>query len=395
MAELKDTELHSVDIDAELPDGVIKRFGKRRKIIIAAAAAFVLLAGGCMFLTHHTFSSYITTDTIEFDNSSNNDYAKFGDNILKYSRDGAALLDEEGNQMWNQAYQMSKPVVAMNGNSFIIADQGGNTIEVFDEAGEKGSIRTGLPIEKVSVSGQGITAAILSGDSAAEIICYDTAGNILVEDKVTVSKNGYPVDVALSDDGTMLLVSCLLMESRGISTRLVYYDFSDNTASKSEKMTMERVIEDTVFPEVFYMKDGMSAAIGEYSFLIYGKGAEPQLLQEIKLDKEIHSVAYSDEYIAFVLENPEGDAPYELRVYNTNGKIIGSTEFKGDFSKVLLDGRTIILDAGTSCKIFTVKGVCVYDGALEDDTSGILPVSGIFKYAIMRDEGISIIRLIK
>lgn len=395
MTELKDTELYSADFDHALPNGVRKKVGKRKKIITGIVIAAAILVGGWLFLTHHTFRSYLISDSIEFDNSSNNDYVKFGKHILKYSRDGAALLDEEGNQLWNQAYQMSEPVIAQNGASLIIADRGGNTIEIFDENGERGSIRTGLPIEKAAVSSQGITAVILSGDSAAEIICYDTAGNVLVEDEITVSKSGYPVSIALSDDGTMLFVSYLIMESGGVSTRLVYYDFSDNTAAKSEKMTWERVIEDTVFPEVFYMKDGISAAVGEYSLLIYGEGSEPSLLQEIRLDKQIRSIAYSDEYIALVLENTEGDNPYELRVYNINGKILGSIEFKGDFSKIILDGETIVLDAGASCKIFHVKGICIYDGTLEEDASGILPVTGIFKYAIMRDDGIIIIRLIK
>ena len=122
MAELKDTELRLSAINEELPDGVIKKFGKRKKVITGIVIAAAVLVGGGIFLTHHTFSSYLKSDMIEFDNSSNNDYAKFKDNILKYSRDGAALLDEEGNQLWNQAYQKSNPNVAKKGDSFIIAD---------------------------------------------------------------------------------------------------------------------------------------------------------------------------------------------------------------------------------------------------------------------------------
>lgn len=395
MTKKKDTELHLVDLNEELPGGVMKNYTNRKRILIAVAVIVLLIIGGCYFLTHHTFSSYLKSDMIEFDNSSNNSYVKFGENILKYSRDGAALLDEAGSQIWNQAYEMAKPIAEINGDSAIIADQGGNTIEVFGTDGERGSIRTVLPIEKVAVSGQGITAAILSDESSAVINCYDTAGNVLVEDKVSVSKSGYPVDLALSEDGTMLFVSYLLMESKGISSRLVYYDFSTNTSDKTEKMVSEKVIEDTIYPEIFFMQKGIFAAVGEYGFLIYSGGSEPKVSQEIQLDKEIRSVVHSDEYIAFVLENTEGDNPYELRVYDRNGKIVGSIEFKGDFSRVILDNTTIVLDAGTSCKIFTVKGICVYDGALEEDSSGILPVSGLFKYAVMKDDGLLIIRLIK
>jgi hypothetical protein len=333
--------------------------------------------------------------TVEFDNSSNNSYIKFGDDILKYSRDGAALLDEDGNQVWNQAYQMSNPVTAKKGDSVIIADQGGNTIEIFDGEGLRGEIQTGLPIEKATVSSQGITAVILSNDAAAKIICYDTAGNILVENDVVVSENGYPVSLALSEDGCTLMVSYLLMDSSGMTSNLVYYDFSENTEDKDDKVTTEKEVADAVVPEVFYMKDGVSAAVGEGELLFFDKGSAPTVRTEIKLKKEIHSVAYSDEYVALVLENTKGKLPYELRIYDTNGKMTGSMNFKGDFSGITVDGKNVILDAGSSCKIASVKGICLYDGELEDGASAILPVRGLFKYAVMKDDGIQTIRLLK
>lgn len=395
MKKFEDTELKLVEQDKELPDGVRKKHRINKKLVVAVLLICIIVIGGWAFLTHHTFGDYIVTSTIEFDNSSNNSYTKFGDYILKYSRDGAVLLDEDGSQIWNQPYQMSNPVTAKNRQSVVIADQGGNAIEIFDQEGVKGEIQTALPIEKVSVSSQGIVAAILSDDTSAKIICYDTAGNILVENKVAVTETGYPIAIALSEDGCTLAVSYLLAESGGISSRLVYYDFSENTENQAEKATTEENVENFVVPEVFYMDGGMSAAVGEGQLLIFSSGSAPKAAYSIKLDKEIHSVAHSDKYIALVLENTEGKLPYELRVYNTSGKITGSLNFKGDYSGISLDGKTIILDAGTSCKMISVKGICMYDGDLNEGASGVIPLSGMFQYAVMKDNGIEIIRLIK
>lgn len=386
-------EIDEIDQTEESMDADIYS-GKNKKVfIISACAIVVFVIFSFFFFKYHTFHRYIESKSIEFDNSSNNDYVKFGKSIFKYSRDGAALLNEDGEQIWNVAYQMSKPLVASRGDTLVVADQGGNSMELFGKDGEKGSVKTSMPIQKIDVSTQGITAAILSADSSAEIFCYDTSGNILVEDQVNISKAGYPIDVTISDDGTRLFVSYLLMESRGISTKLVLYDLSDETSD--EKVAIDEVIEDTVFPELFYMKSNIIAAVGEYSIHIYNGGKETKLLQEIKLDKEIHSVVHSEDYIVLILGNQEGENPYELRVYNTSGKIIGSKEFKGDYSKVIFEDGKIILDAGTSCKIFDIKGICHFDGNLEGDASGILPVSGMYKYALMRNEGITIIRLMK
>lgn len=390
-----DTDLRTADMEKSLPEGVIKKRGVNKKIIIAVILICAAAIGVWVFLTHHTFGGYFTTSTAEFDNSSNNSYMKFEDKILKYSRDGAVLLEEDGGQVWNQPYQMSDPVAVKNGESVVVADQGGNLIEIFGEEGVKGEIQTGLPIEKVAVSNQGITAAILSNDTSAKIICYDTAGNVLVEDQVSVAETGYPISVALSEDGCTLMVSYLLTENSGISSRLVYYDFSENTENQAEKAVAEHMVEDSVVPETFFMNDGISAAAGEGRLLIFSNNSAPDAAHDIKLDKEIHSVAHSGEYIGLVLENTEGKLPYELRVYNKDGKSVGSLNFKGDFSRMTLEGETVVLDAGTSCKLISVKGICMYDGALDEGAVSILPVRGLFKYAVMKNDGIQIIRLIK
>lgn len=49
----------------------------------------------------------------------------------------------------------------VNEDVFAIADVGGNTIMIFQKSGLKGEIETTLPIEKISVSNQGIVSAIL------------------------------------------------------------------------------------------------------------------------------------------------------------------------------------------------------------------------------------------
>ncbi len=57
---------------------------------------------------------------------------------------------------------------------------------VFTEDGLKGEIETTLPIEKISVSNQGIVSAILKNENTPRIISYDATGNILVEQQITL-----------------------------------------------------------------------------------------------------------------------------------------------------------------------------------------------------------------
>ena len=137
--------------------------------------------------------------------SANNSYMQFADGVLKYS--GMGLLSgSEGRGTVESCLSDSEPFLDVNEKSAAIADKGGNDIIVFQEDGLKGEIHTTLPIEKINVSEQGIVGAILKNDASAKVMCYDTAGNVLVEHKTSLSGTGYPLDVSLSEDGEVMQV---------------------------------------------------------------------------------------------------------------------------------------------------------------------------------------------
>ena len=76
-------------------------------------------------------------------------------------------------------------------------------------------------------------AAVLKDEVSPKVMCYDSTGNILVENKVSAAKDGYPVEIALSNDGTTLIVSYLHVQSGALASNVVYYNFGD--AGREEK----------------------------------------------------------------------------------------------------------------------------------------------------------------
>ena len=81
--------------------------------------------------------------------------------VLKYSKDGIALVNRKGDEEWNQPYQIKNPIVnTWQDEAVVVADKGGNTIMVMDKKGLKGEMQTALPVERVSVSSQGIVCAV-------------------------------------------------------------------------------------------------------------------------------------------------------------------------------------------------------------------------------------------
>ena len=85
-------------------------------------------------------------------------YERFGDNLIKYTKDGASYLDRSGKAVWSISYQLKSPICYVNGDYAAIADQQGNAIYICDKNGCQGQATTILPILRVSVSAYGVAA---------------------------------------------------------------------------------------------------------------------------------------------------------------------------------------------------------------------------------------------
>ena len=164
-----------------------------KKTALIAAVVVALAVGVYLLINLQTYTSARALDTYTVSGASGSAYGQFADGVLKYSRDGISYLNQHGEEMWNQPYQMKNPVVDVNGSSAAVADKGGNAVLVFNEEGVRGETQTNLPIERVRVSEQGIVSVILTDENEARVLCYDAAGNLLVENKTSMNGTGYPL----------------------------------------------------------------------------------------------------------------------------------------------------------------------------------------------------------
>lgn len=390
------TELNSEDNPIEYMGEQIKqrktRF--RRRVIISVAAVLAAVVGVYLLIHLQTYTAARASDTYAIKGAANNSYEEFAGGVLKYSRDGVAYLNHKGEEEWNHPYQIKNPSLDVCEESAALADKGGNDIMVFQKGGLKGEIHTTLPIEKISVSEQGIVSAILKNESAPKVICYDTAGNVLVEMKASLAGSGYPVDVALSADGEVMLVSYLYTQNGKISTRIVYYNFGQAGEEKADHQVAAKEYEGTIMPSAFFMKGKISAVAGDDRLVIYKGLDKPEEQVTVEIKKEIKSVFHNDKYIGMVLKN-EGKEGYELRLYNTGGRQIMSEDFTGDYSKTKLCNSQVIMYDGKKCRIFLRTGVRKFDGELRSNILEMFPVAGVNKYIVMNADGMEAVRLVK
>ena len=370
-----------------------RKTARRKTIIMAVTIAAIAIA---IFLVVYlqTYTKVRVSDTYAKAGAAEGNYEQFAQGVLKYSRDGISYLNQKGEEKWNQSYQIKNPFVVVNDVSAIAADKGGNDILVFQEDGLKGEIHTTLPIEKASVSEQGIVCAVLKNGAAPVIMCYDTAGNVLVEHKTSVTGTGYPMDAAISPDGKILQVVYLYTQDGKLTSRVGYYNFGEEGENQTDRQVLHEEYDDTVMATGFFMTQKISAAVGDNRLVIYKGDKSPKKSAEVKIDKEIKSVFHNTKYIGMVLKN-EGKGGYELRLYNTSGKQVFSKDFTVDYNNIKICGSQVIMYDGRQCCIFMKNGIKRFEGEMDNNILEMFPVAGVNKYIVMNANGMEIVRLVK
>lgn len=370
------------------------KFQLWKRMILTIITLIAAVVSTWLLLEVQTYTRVRTIQDYAVAGLENGNYTQYSNGILKYSRDGIAFLNKKGEEQWNQAYQIKTPFLDINKDSVAVADKGGNDILVFNKEGLKGEIHTNYPIERIAVSQNGIVAVILKNGNTPKIVCYDSAGNVLVEHRTSLNGVGYPIGMAISPGGTRLQLSYLCVEDGVQATRVSYYDFSKTAKEQKKNLIAEKIYKNAVIPASFFLDERTSVLIGDGSFMIY-KGADaPKQVQMIELNKEIKSFFHDEKYLGFVLKN-SGEEGYELRLYNMNGVQKLSETFKGEFSNVKVSRDNVIMYEGKNCMMFSPWGVKKFDGVMDKDIMEILPLSGINKYLMMNADGIEEIRLVK
>lgn len=370
-----------------------KKNRKKLALVIAAFVVFivaVLAVCGYLFLKQ-TYSQMELLDTYTECASDNSNYIYFSKCVLKYSRDGVALFNKKGEELWNHPCQMQSPIVELCGEAAVIGDRGATSVMVLTTEGVKGEFQTSRPIERLTVSAQGIVGAVLKDETTPWILCYDAKGNVLVEQKASLSNTGYPIDIAISKDGKTLLAAYLFVKENSVSTKVTYYNFDEGT---TEHEVASKTYADTMIPTTAFLDESTSVLVGDNAVVFWKGVKNPEESVKIDINQEIKSVAYDRDRVVLVLKNPEKSG-YELRVYDKNGKQTATQEFEGEYGNIKVTGRRVILYEGAKCLIFDVAGVIRYEGQYEHNIQEIFPLWGINKYMIVGAEGMQKVQLTK
>ena len=355
----------------------------RRRLILLALLLIVFLGavgGFSWYKKYYQYESFTVGWERQLEREGNfTAYEKFGTNLLRYSKDGASYINGEGKDVWVQSYEMKAPIVAVNGDYAAIADQQGNNIYICDLNGCQGMATTVLPIIKVTVSAKGVVAAILEDPtaSASYIYFYRKDGTeIKLFIKGVLGGNiGYPLDISLSPDGTILIGSYAFIEGGVLKNRVAFYNFSEVGKNALNRFVggFHDIYENSMVPRVQYLNDTYAVAFADSSISFYSSAdvMSPALVTQVPVEEEIKSVFCNESYAGIVVKAVSGEYDFRMDLYDMRGEKLFSTDFTYEYEHVDIDEDLIFLYNEDSCRIYNSRGILKYEGDFDFTVSKI------------------------
>ncbi len=321
---------------------------------------------------------------------------KLGENILLYSKDGASCINGKGEALWNQTFEMQSPIVSVCKDVAALGDYNGRTIYVVNSTSRMGTVNTNLPIRQISVSQNGVVAAVLDDSDVTRIMLYDANSDTetsIVDIKATMDKSGYPVSISLSPNGKLLAISYFYVDSGHMKSTVAFFNFGEVGRNESDNYVSGYDYVNVVVPYVQFMDNNSAFAVADDRIVFFEGSERPSNIASGLVNEEIQSVYYNEEYVGLVFRNQTEESVYRLDVYNASGTKVNSQFFDIEYTDIVFNKDLIIIYNDMDCCICNVKGVEKFSGEFEKPVSLLIPTSSAYKYTVITSSSIDTMEL--
>lgn len=361
--------------------------GKKAIIVVAVIAAVCLVF---LYVEKRSYHSYKVLNTSEQEDVVSTQYVEMDGDILRYSPDGVSVVDSSMNTVWNETYTMQNPIADVNGSRAVIADSEGTSLYICDKKGVTGTVTTSYSIVKVRVAANGMVAAILDNDENTWINFYNSDGSLVAENLTKIDDPGYPMDVAVSDNGVMM-VTFQYVDGSKTTSYVAFYNYGDVGQNEDDRIVSGYTYENVVIPQVECISESQYIALRDDGFSTYQGNQIPKEVKTINVKQEIVSTFFDDQRIGLVFKNNSKDSEYTMEVYSMNGQLKFRKNFNVAYSTIKMsDGNIIMYNSSQIC-VMNSRGVQKYMGSVDGTIRDFFKI-GWNKYLMVMDNGVSTIK---
>lgn len=355
--------------------------------VVAAAAAAVWISQ-----KNRVYTEYVVTESYTRDVAANTKTIALGDYILTYSNDGASCYDVEGKPIWNETFEMQDPIVATCNDTIAFGDYNGRKIYVMNTRGILGEVSTNMPIRALAVAQTGVVAAVLDDSDVTWIYLYNSKGEVAVRFKTTMSQFGYPIDISLSPNNNLAMISFLAEDEGAVKSSVAFYNFGEVGQNEVDNY-MSGYDYPAVIPHVCFMSSELAYAMADDRLAFYEGAQKPVSKFEVLLEGEVRSVYHNDTYVALVTYDATGGNKYMITVYDSDGEKHLSQGFDLEYRNVVLKGEYVYIYGETECCIYSLSGVEKYSGTMSTNISLLIPGDSASKFILVSQESIDMVEL--
>lgn len=373
----------------------IKKYKRSRFFRLGGLAVGLLILFIVLYLywDNAKYTTYTQISTVSRSGSSDSRSLNHNGRVLTYSKDGISSTDTKGNVIWNETYQMQNPIVSVNENAVAVGDYNGNIIYVMNEKGKVGEIDTNLPIRDICISKTGVVAAVLEDTKLTRLSVYNSTGEEAVKSEARMSQTGYPISVALSDTGEVMMVSYLYVDSGVMKSSVAFYNFSDVGQNRVDRLVGGSDYTDTIIPYVGFLGRDAAFAIGDSRISFYSGADMPVSVAEKILSEEIQAAYAGGEHVALVFLDTTGASLYRVDVYDKKGNLLFQQNIDIEFQNILLEKSYVLIYNEQECVMYTLSGSQKYRGTFAKKASLLIPTESGKRFVMVTADSIDVIEL--
>lgn len=354
-------------------------------ILIITIVVTIIIAIYISYKKQKPYSSFDTVHTAELSNTAGSTYISYKSGVLKITRDGVEAMNADGKVLWNVSYNMKDPISAVCGNYAAIADRGGKTLIIINGHGEKNEITTEYSIEQVEVAMQGVTAVLTSnvGENYIDLYSFDSQ-NKLATMNTNTEKHGFPVEIALSQDGKKMATSYIAIDGDAIKNWVTFYSFSDYAKNLAEN-TAGSVSFENIVPEIRFLTNDLICIYKDNGFILYKMKELPEVVAIEDINGEIESTFSNNSMLGFIVRDKE-TGNKKLTIYSYSGKKELEENIQVDYEKVVMTEKVLVFYSQLSSEFYSLKGKYLFSNTFTkninyisatDDANQLLLISDV------------------
>lgn len=362
-----------------------------KKIILSAALVIGAVLLVTIYIQKRSYHDYKILQTSEQEDIVSTKYTEMDGKILRYSPDGVSLVNKKLEAVWAESYQMQNPIADVCGSRAVIADRDGTSMVFLDKSGMTGSVTTSYAIVKAKVSRSGLVAAILDGGDNTWINFYSTDGSLIAENQTKIDDPGYPMDVAISNDGVIMMVTYQFVDGGETTSYVAFYNFGDVGQNEDDRIVSGYTYDGIVIPQIQYLENGRCIALREDGFTLYSGKQIPKEIKTVNAEKEIVSTFFDDDCIGLVLKNDSKDKLYTMEVYSASGKLSFRRDFNIPYTTIKMSGGKILMYNSSQICVIDKNGVEKYMGTVDGTINDFFKI-GWNRYLLVLDTGVNVVK---